>query len=178
MSITCLPTNCHKINHLSLIVQCFIYRTNNSVILKGQASQYIHAISISIHFVSAEEVHTPFSPSFGTVLVSTIDGHLRALDSQSGTIKWTIQEEPVLRAPNVVKQGFTFLPNPQDGSLYVLKEGTLKKLPFTVPQLVHVSPCKGSDGVLYAGSKKDVWFGIDPITGTKVDFSSSRYHAI
>lgn len=59
--------------------------------------------------------------------------------------------EPVLRAPNTVKQGFTFLPNPQDGSLYVLKDGSLKKLPFNIPQLVGASPCKGSDGILYAG---------------------------
>ena len=89
---------------------------------------------------------------------------------------------PVLRTPNSVKKGFTFLPNPQDGTLYILKEGVLKKLPFTIPQLVSASPCRGSDGVLYAGilkyfskekfinsgSKKDVWFGIDRTSGIKV----------
>ncbi|CAI5442924.1 unnamed protein product [Caenorhabditis angaria] len=110
---------------------------------------------------------------FATILVSTIDGRLRAIDSQTGTIKWTLQEEPVLRSPSSVKQGFTFLPNPLDGSLYVLKDSLLKKLPFNIPQLVHASPCKGNDGILYAGSKKDVWFGIDPLTGMKVETLSS-----
>jgi serine/threonine-protein kinase/endoribonuclease IRE1 len=65
----------------------------------------------------------------------------------------TISEraEPVLRVPVTVQSGFTFVPNPQDGSLYVLVEGNIKKLPFTIPQLVQASPCKSADGVLYAG---------------------------
>ncbi|EFO85913.1 CRE-IRE-1 protein [Caenorhabditis remanei] len=108
-----------------------------------------------------------------TILVSTIDGRLRALNSLTGEVKWTLQEEPVLRSPSAVKQGFTFLPNPIDGSLYVLKNSSLKKLPFNIPQLVHASPCKGNDGILYAGSKKDVWFGIDPKTGLKMETLSS-----
>ncbi|KAG2455994.1 ERN1 endoribonuclease, partial [Polypterus senegalus] len=45
-----------------------------------------------------------------------------------------------------------FLPDPIDGSLYVLggrnKEG-LMKLPFSIPKLVQSSPCRGSEGVLY-----------------------------
>ncbi|CAI4232112.1 unnamed protein product [Auanema sp. JU1783] len=122
---------------------------------------------------TAGEIHANASPTFGTVIVSTMDGYLRALDLSTGEVKWSLLEAPVLKAPNSVKQGFTFLPNPQDGSLYVLKEGNLKKLPFTIPQLVHASPCKGNDGVLYAGSKKDVWFGIDPHTGKKVETLSS-----
>lgn len=108
-----------------------------------------------------------------TILVSTIDGQLRALNAATGEIKWTLQEEPVLRSPSSVKQGFTFLPNPLDGSLYVLKNSSLKKLPFNIPQLVQASPCKGNDGILYAGSKKDVWFGIDPQTGLKMETLSS-----
>lgn len=72
----------------------------------------------------------------------------------------------------------SFLPDPSDGSLYVLggkhKEGLvvskatrvrlclcrpfdlivllyLQKLPFTIPELVQSAPCKSSDGVLYTG---------------------------
>jgi serine/threonine-protein kinase/endoribonuclease IRE1 len=33
-----------------------------------------------------------------------------------------------------------------------LKE-PLKKLPFTIPELVAASPCKSSDGILYTGKK-------------------------
>uniref|UniRef100_A0A672MPQ9 Serine/threonine-protein kinase/endoribonuclease IRE1 n=1 Tax=Sinocyclocheilus grahami TaxID=75366 RepID=A0A672MPQ9_SINGR len=63
-----------------------------------------------------------------------------------------------------------FLPDPNDGSLYVLggkrKEG-LMKLPFTIPELVQSSPCRSSDGVLYTGKKQDTWFVVDPQTGEK-----------
>lgn len=48
------------------------------------------------------------------------------------------------------------LPDPRDGSLYLLgglKEPP-KKLPFTIPELVATSPCRSSDGVLYTGTIK------------------------
>ena len=44
-----------------------------------------------------------------------------------------------------------FLPDPKDGSLYVFGD-VLKKLPFTIPELVTASPCKSTDGVLYTGN--------------------------
>ncbi|NXC22896.1 ERN2 endoribonuclease, partial [Corythaeola cristata] len=63
-----------------------------------------------------------------------------------------------------------FLPDPNDGSLYILggknKEG-LMKLPFTIPELVQSSPCRSSDGVLYTGKKQDTWFIVDPRSGEK-----------
>jgi len=49
-----------------------------------------------------------------------------------------------------------FLPDPKDGSLYTFGQGIdgLKKLPFTIPELVTASPCRSSDGTLYTGE----WF--------------------
>lgn len=50
-----------------------------------------------------------------------------------------------------------FLPDPKDGSLYLLGgkgDQILKKLPFTIPQLVASSPCRSSDGILYTGTKE------------------------
>lgn len=46
-----------------------------------------------------------------------------------------------------------FLPDPRDGSLYLLGNNRepLKKLPFTIPQLVASSPCRSTDGILYTG---------------------------
>ena len=43
----------------------------------------------------------------------------------------------------------------------------LKKLPFTIPELVAASPCKSTDGTLYTGKKVDTWFSIDRFTGRK-----------
>lgn len=45
------------------------------------------------------------------------------------------------------------MPDPKDGTLYALGDGTngIKKLPFTIPQLVAASPCKSNEGILYTG---------------------------
>ena len=61
--------------------------------------------------------------------------------------------DPVLNVPSVVKTR-TFLPDPTDGSLYMYSSthSGLKKMPFTIPQLVTASPCKSNaDGILYTG---------------------------
>lgn len=57
-----------------------------------------------------------------------------------------------------------FLPDPKSGALYVMgKKNQLRKLPFTIPQLVAMAPCKNSEGLMYTGKKarnykKDVRF--------------------
>ncbi|XP_076846149.1 serine/threonine-protein kinase/endoribonuclease IRE1 [Brachyhypopomus gauderio] len=103
------------------------------------------------------------------LFVSTLDGSLHAVSKQTGDIKWTLKEDPVIQVPVFLPEP-GFLPDPSDGSLYVLggkhKEG-LMKLPFTIPDLVHSSPCRSSDGMLYTGKKQDTWFVVDPQTGEK-----------
>ncbi|XP_035492100.2 serine/threonine-protein kinase/endoribonuclease IRE1 [Scophthalmus maximus] len=103
------------------------------------------------------------------LFVSTLDGSLHAVSKQSGEIKWTLREDPVIQVPVYLTEP-GFLPDPNDGSLYVLggkhKEG-LMKLPFTIPELVQSAPCRSSDGLLYTGKKQDVWFVVDPETGEK-----------
>ncbi|KAJ8363964.1 hypothetical protein SKAU_G00127950 [Synaphobranchus kaupii] len=103
------------------------------------------------------------------LFVSTLDGSLHAVSKQSGDIKWTLKEDPIIQVPVYLTEP-GFLPDPNDGSLYVLggknKEG-LMKLPFTIPELVQSSPCRSSDGVLYTGKKQDTWFVVDPQTGEK-----------
>ncbi|RXN06394.1 serine threonine- kinase endoribonuclease IRE1-like protein [Labeo rohita] len=103
------------------------------------------------------------------LFVSTLDGNLHAVSKQTGDIKWTLKEDPIIQVPTYFQEP-GFLPDPSDGSLYVLggkrKEG-LMKLPFTIPELVQSSPCRSSDGVLYTGKKQDTWFVVDPQTGEK-----------
>ncbi|XP_029942655.1 LOW QUALITY PROTEIN: serine/threonine-protein kinase/endoribonuclease IRE1-like [Salarias fasciatus] len=110
------------------------------------------------------------SPSPESLLfVSTLDGGLHAVSKQTGDIKWTLREDPIIQVPVYLSEP-GFLPDPNDGSLYVLggkhKEG-LMKLPFTIPELVQSAPCRSSDGMLYTGKKQDVWFVVDPETGEK-----------
>ncbi|XP_063063382.1 serine/threonine-protein kinase/endoribonuclease IRE1 [Engraulis encrasicolus] len=121
--------------------------------------------SLSSPCASAGSVVLPESLLF----ISTLDGSLHAVNKNNGDIKWTLKEDPIIQVPVYTPEP-GFLPDPNDGSLYVLggkhKEG-LMKLPFTIPELVHSSPCRSSDGVLYTGKKQDSWFVVDPQTGEK-----------
>ncbi|XP_043198900.1 serine/threonine-protein kinase/endoribonuclease IRE1-like [Amphibalanus amphitrite] len=104
------------------------------------------------------------------ILVSTLTGRLHALRRVSGEVLWTLDRGPTVRAPEPNKQPETaaFLPDPSDGSLYMLGgpgRDTLRKLPFTVPELVSAAPCRSSDGLLYTGKKVDGWMALDWMTG-------------
>lgn len=70
-----------------------------------------------------------------------------------------------------------YLPDPRDGTLYQLGDmGGLKKLPYTIPQLVANAPCRSSDGILYSGKKSDTWFLIDPKTGQRETVLGNSIH--
>ncbi|XP_077979928.1 serine/threonine-protein kinase/endoribonuclease IRE1-like [Glandiceps talaboti] len=112
-------------------------------------------------------VSIPYSGVDAILLVSTLDGKMHAVNRKNGVILWTLKEDPVLKVPPEYVRGPTFLPDPKDGSMYVLGADGLKKLPFTIPELVAASPCKSADGILYTGRKSDIWLAIDPITGEK-----------
>ncbi|NXL29725.1 ERN1 endoribonuclease, partial [Glaucidium brasilianum] len=103
------------------------------------------------------------------LFISTLDGNLHAVSKSSGDIKWTLKDAHASPSPLLLSRP-AFLPDPNDGSLYILggknKEG-LMKLPFTIPELVQSSPCRSSDGVLYTGKKQDTWFIVDPKSGEK-----------
>uniref|UniRef100_H3BZ26 Serine/threonine-protein kinase/endoribonuclease IRE1 n=1 Tax=Tetraodon nigroviridis TaxID=99883 RepID=H3BZ26_TETNG len=124
-------------------------------------------------FCGASTVSLPESLLF----VSTLDGNLHAVSKKSGSIKWTLKEDPVLQVPTHVAEP-AFLPDPNDGSLYSLggknSEG-LTKLPFTIPELVQASPCRSSDGVLYMGKKQDLWYVVDLLTGEKQQTLTSSF---
>ncbi|XP_061701371.1 serine/threonine-protein kinase/endoribonuclease IRE1-like [Syngnathoides biaculeatus] len=124
-------------------------------------------------FSSASTVSLPESLLF----VSTLDGNLHAVSKKSGSIKWTLKEDPVLQVPTHVAEP-AFLPDPNDGSLYSLggknNEG-LTKLPFTIPELVQASPCRSSDGILYMGKKQDLWHVVDLLTGEKQQTLTSSF---
>ncbi|XP_039205601.1 serine/threonine-protein kinase/endoribonuclease IRE2 isoform X3 [Crotalus tigris] len=111
----------------------------------------------------------PEPPPLPPLLVATLDGRLRAVSPATGDTRWALKEDPPLLVPRGEPEP-AFLPDPSDGSLYVVggqDEGGLMKLPFTIPELVQSSPCRSSDGVIYTGKKEDVWFLVDPASGEK-----------
>lgn len=106
-----------------------------------------------------------------TLLVySTLGGGLTAVDPVTSEIRWQIEDEPAIKVPSPNEFAIPqYLPDPRDGTLYQLGgvNGGLKKLPYTIPQLVASAPCRSSDGILYSGKKSDTWFLIDPKTGKR-----------
>lgn len=105
----------------------------------------------------------------------TLEGSFVGVSQQTGEIRWKHHDEPVVKVPlNLSEPEMPiFLPDPRDGSLYLFGRDTeeLKKLPFTIPELVANSPCRSSDGILYTGKKIDTWFSIDPRTGVREPLS-------
>ncbi|KZC13752.1 PREDICTED: serine/threonine-protein kinase/endoribonuclease IRE1 [Dufourea novaeangliae] len=130
----------------------------------------------SDHFQSLkqERLNTELVPEQDEPLLifSTLDGSLVGIEQRSGNILWRQSDEPIVKVPVDISRASTtpmFLPDPKDGSLYIFGAETeaLKKLPFTIPQLVANSPCRSSDGILYTGRKVDTWFTVDPRTGQR-----------
>uniref|UniRef100_W5MEN1 Pyrrolo-quinoline quinone repeat domain-containing protein n=1 Tax=Lepisosteus oculatus TaxID=7918 RepID=W5MEN1_LEPOC len=105
------------------------------------------------------------------LFVSTLDGNLHAVSKQTGAIKWTLKEDPIIQVPPAHSDIIDDVPSPSSFSdLIVIRGecgGGVQKLPFTIPELVQSSPCRSSDGVLYTGKKQDSWFVVDPQTGQK-----------
>ncbi|KAG7210888.1 hypothetical protein KM043_012369 [Ampulex compressa] len=105
------------------------------------------------------------------LIFSTLGGALIGIGQRSGDVRWRQYDEPVVKVPiDLTRSSMPmFLPDPKDGSLYSFgaESEALKKLPFTIPQLVASSPCRSSDGMLYTGRKIDTWLSIDPQTGER-----------
>ncbi|CAG9786257.1 unnamed protein product [Diatraea saccharalis] len=106
------------------------------------------------------------------LLFATLGGGMVAVEPLAGNIIWKLKDEPVVKVPN---QHATltpqFLPDPRHGFLYMYgprgDQQMLKKLPFTIPELVANAPCRSSEGILYTGKKSDTWFMLDPLTGSR-----------
>ncbi|XP_051171210.1 serine/threonine-protein kinase/endoribonuclease IRE2 [Leptopilina boulardi] len=105
------------------------------------------------------------------LIFSTLSGSFIGVGQRSGEIRWRQDDEPAVKVPHSITETSMpmFLPDPKDGTLYLFGADSevLKKLPFTIPQLVASSPCRSSDGILYTGRKIDTWFSVDPQTGER-----------
>ncbi|KAH7643782.1 serine/threonine-protein kinase/endoribonuclease ire1-like protein [Dermatophagoides farinae] len=120
------------------------------------------------------------------LLITTLDGSFHAVSQRNGLIKWTIPNSPILQMSPLInisddnKQHHFLLPDPKDGTLYLFngfshdknkhnRRTTLEKLPFTISELVATSPCRSSDGMIYASKKIDEWIIVDVESGNKID---------
>ncbi|KAJ0177114.1 hypothetical protein K1T71_007123 [Dendrolimus kikuchii] len=106
------------------------------------------------------------------LLFATLGGGMIAVEPLAGNIIWKLKDEPVVKVPNQQANLMPqFLPDPRHGFLYMYgprgEQQMLKKLPFTIPELVANAPCRSTDGILYTGKKSDTWFMLDPLTGSR-----------
>ena len=60
-----------------------------------------------------------------TILASTLDGTLVAISQATGEILWQLSDEPVVKSPYDASNPVlpAFLPDPKDGSLYMIGRG-------------------------------------------------------
>uniref|UniRef100_A0A4X2L2K0 non-specific serine/threonine protein kinase n=1 Tax=Vombatus ursinus TaxID=29139 RepID=A0A4X2L2K0_VOMUR len=93
------------------------------------------------------------------LFISTLDGSLHAVSKKTGDIQWTLKDGE---------------PGPGGKAKLSLLPILSQKLPFTIPELVHASPCRSSDGVFYTGRKQDTWFMVDPKSGKKQTMLSTE----
>ncbi|XP_046660602.1 serine/threonine-protein kinase/endoribonuclease IRE1 [Homalodisca vitripennis] len=147
-----------------------------------------HGINCNATNHSSPQEDVKFRPTSLTrdhdslLVLSTLDGSLVGVDQRTGQMRWKLANDPVVRVPLDPKNSVepVFLPDPKDGSLYLLAGGgappghtsSLKKLPFTIQQLVASSPCRSSDGMFYTGKKVDSWFLVNWKTGKKNEILS------
>eukprot|EP00092_Neocalanus_flemingeri_P031372 GFUD01034075.1.p1 GENE.GFUD01034075.1~~GFUD01034075.1.p1 ORF type:complete len:1174 (-),score=191.56 GFUD01034075.1:154-3675(-) len=123
--------------------------------------------------VEEPKTDCPVSQGEGqTILASLLDGSLIAVNKRTGTTKWKLMDEPVVKSPYDPMKPIlpAFLPDPKDGALYMMggsREDPLKKLPFTIPELVAASPSRSTDGILYSGKKIDTWLSVNSLTGAR-----------
>jgi len=123
--------------------------------------------------VEESKTDCPVSQGEGqTILASLLDGSLIAINKRTGTTKWKLMDEPVVKSPYDPMKPIlpAFLPDPKDGALYMMggsREDPLKKLPFTIPELVAASPSRSTDGILYSGKKIDTWLSVNSLTGAR-----------
>uniref|UniRef100_A0A1X7V6U4 ER membrane protein complex subunit 1 n=1 Tax=Amphimedon queenslandica TaxID=400682 RepID=A0A1X7V6U4_AMPQE len=108
------------------------------------------------------------------LLFSTLDGKLYAVDKVTGDTLWKLNSKSPI-VTHLSSSSYLYLTDPKDGSLYMSgpQSDGIKRLPLTIPELVKISPCSSSDGLLYSGSKQDSWIAVDALTGRKLySFSS------
>lgn len=90
------------------------------------------------------------------LVLSTLNGNLIAIDPVTSETRWIQEDEPTVKANTNINDYLSavYLPDPVSGSIYKLHTddsgNELKKLPFTIPELVNRSPCRSSDGILYS----------------------------
>jgi len=128
----------------------------------------------------------------GTLLVSTLQGSLYALDAPTGELLWSYQDNTPLIS-STLPQGLNWgFPSPSsdnvkdiqdrnfiipgiDGSLYYPTQLGLQKFPISVPDMVAATPFKTREGLRFLGNKETEVYLLDKKSGMLHGVYSDRH---
>lgn len=133
------------------------------------------------------------------VLTASIDGKFHALNRTNGQLKWSMRDVPsspdsypllheLVRTDHGsrdihddVDSDDTYIIEPQSGEIFVMPPGSsanapLERLPFTIPQLVEMSPFRfvGDDQRMFLGRKETSIITLDLDTGNVISIYADR----
>jgi outer membrane protein assembly factor BamB len=103
-------------------------------------------------------VSSPAIGPNGTIYIGSDDGHLYALDEETGAKKWSFPAKAdVMSSPAIGTDGTVYFGS-QDNNVYAL-DGTTgaKKWSFSTVNNVSSSPAIGMDGTVYVGCVGSLW---------------------
>ena len=121
---------------------------------------------LSTRVVEDARFHAPPAPAsddplelLNVVLLASVDGRLHAVDRKRGVKLWSMDLpedgtavpsylRPLVTTEHIATSSETYMIEPQSGDIYVAADAddALTRLPFSMPQLVDMSPFFFSDG--------------------------------
>ena len=134
------------------------------------------------------------------VLTASIDGKFHALNRTNGQLKWSMRDVPsspestpllheLVRTDHTpsdiheddIESDDIYIIEPQSGEIFVMPPGSststpLERLPFTIPQLVEMSPFRfvGDDQRMFLGRKETSIITLDLDTGSVISIYADR----
>lgn len=142
---------------------------------------------LSTRVVEDARFHAPAAPPhddllelLNVVLLASVDGRLHAVDRKRGVKLWSMDLpedgatvpsylRPLVATEHIATSSETYMIEPQSGDIYVAADAddALTRLPFSMPQLVDMSPFSfgETDARVFVGRKKTSLLLIELSTG-------------
>ncbi|KZV63390.1 kinase-like protein [Peniophora sp. CONT] len=142
---------------------------------------------LSTRVVEDARFHAPPAPTsddplelLNVVLLASVDGRLHAVDRKRGKLLWSMDLpeagasvpsylRPLVTTEHIASSSETYMIEPQSGDIYVAADAddSLTRLPFSMPQLVDMSPFSfgETDARVFVGRKKTSLLLIELSTG-------------
>jgi len=145
---------------------------NGSLIWSTLAGGYVEA-----YFAAAVNLRSSPTVVDGKVYVGALDKKLYCLDANSGDVKWSFLTNGSITSSPAVAGGVVYITSqePQSGGLYMLNAadgGLIRRIVIPYQQASRGTDIHSSvavaDGMIFAASNKQTYYGINATTGNVV----------